>query len=626
LAESLILLDNISLAFGLDKLLDSAKLQISSNERVCLIGQNGAGKSSLLKIIADKLQHDAGTIWRKPHLRVSYLDQAMPTNSNHTVYEFVAEGLSEDGKLLTSYHNLINEMANNHSESTVKELEKLQQKIDARNSWQLDQKIQVVLDKLKLNADVQIQDLSGGWQRRVSLAKALVSDPELLILDEPTNHLDIDTITWLEDQLFALNIGILFVTHDRSLVKRLATRIIELDRGDLTAFDCSYERYLDRKVKLLLEEENQNKIFDKKLQEEEVWIRQGIKARRTRNEGRVRELEKLRIERSKRREIKDKVKFNLDDTTKSGKKVIEFDNVTYKIAGKTLIKDFSLPIMRSDRIGLIGPNGVGKSTFINLLLEKLTPDSGEIKVGTNLKIAYFDQLRETLDLEKTVKDNVSEGSDFIEINGRRQHLIGYLKDFQFTAKRALTPVKALSGGERNRILLAKLFAKPANFLILDEPTNDLDIETLELLEELLTKFKGTIILVSHDREFLDNIVTSTLVFEGEGKITEYIGGYKDYIAQKKLQVSNKKETKTKPLKSTNEKPKKLSFKEQQELKQIPKKIEDNENKQQKLQDLVQDPGFYQKEQDEVNKVLQELAEIDKELNFLYERWDELDKN
>ncbi|TAK74591.1 MAG: ATP-binding cassette domain-containing protein, partial [Gammaproteobacteria bacterium] len=496
----LITLDNLSLAFGLDVLLDHVKLQIEAKERVCLIGRNGAGKSSLLKIIEGTLLPDSGQIWRQPNLRLARLAQELPPSISGTIFDYVASGLAKTGQLLAAYHDLTLKLAGNHTQEDLKKLEQLQHEIDACNGWHFEQEIKTVLSRLDLNPDLKVAELSGGWQRRAALARALVVSPDLLLLDEPTNHLDIEAIQWLEEQLIDCQIGLLFITHDRALLQRLATRIIELDRGQLTSWPGDYANFLRRKEEMLHAEAKQNADFDKKLAQEEKWIRQGIKARRTRNEGRVRALEAMRVERARRREVQGTVSFNVSEAEKSGHLVIKAEHVTHHI----IINNFSIRIMRGDRIGLIGPNGVGKTTLLNILLGNITPQQGTVTLGTKLKIAYFDQLRAALDLEKTVAENVVQGSDTIEINGSKRHIISYLGDFLFTPQRALTPVKALSGGECNRLLLARLFSQAANLLVLDEPTNDLDIETLELLEALLCEYQGTLLLVSHDRAFLDN--------------------------------------------------------------------------------------------------------------------------
>lgn len=619
---NLVTLDNVSLAFGLDLLLDNAKLQISPGERICLIGRNGVGKSSLLKIIDGTQMPDSGQVFRKPNLKIGRLAQELPQVISGTVYEFVAEGLAETGKLLSAYHDLINKLSYSHTAADLIKLESLQHQIDAKNGWQFEQDIKQVLDRLGLDPDKSISELSGGWQRRVALAQALVSHPDLLLLDEPTNHLDIDAIQWLEDQLMNSSVGLLFITHDRALLRRLATRIIELDRGQLTSWPGDYDNFLRRKEEMLHAESKQNALFDKKLAQEEAWIRQGIKARRTRNEGRVRALEAMRLERSKRRELQSKADFNLNEAAKSGHLVVEAESISHYFDDKCIIDHFSLRIMRGDRIGLIGPNGIGKSTLLNILLGKLKPDQGKLTLGTKLQIAYFDQLRQALDLEKTVKDNVVQGTDILEINGQKRHIMSYLGDFLFTPARALTPVKALSGGECNRLLLARLFSQPANLLVLDEPTNDLDIETLELLEELLMQFKGTLLIVSHDRDFLDHVVTSTLIFEGNGKIQEYVGGYKDWLLRKKEEITPKVE---KTISSREKVTKKLSYNEQQELKELPKKIEKMESECASLRDQINEPSFYQQDQSLVTQTLQKLNALETALEQAYTRWDELEK-
>lgn len=626
--SNLITLDSVCLAYGLDHLLDQAKLQISAGERVCLIGRNGAGKSSLMKIIDGTLLPDSGTIWRKPNLRLARLVQELPQETPGTVYEFVAQGLAETGKLLADYHTLVLRLEHSHTEEDLLQLERLQQGIDAKNGWQFEQNIKTILQRLELDPEKPVAELSGGWQRRAALAQALVVSPELLLLDEPTNHLDISAIQWLEEQLLSWNVGLLFITHDRSLLQRLATRIIELDRGQLTSWPGDYDNFLRRKEEMLHAEAQQNALFDKKLAQEEVWIRQGIKARRTRNEGRVRALEAMRLERSKRREVQGKANFNIGEVQKSGRLVFEVEHISQNYNGKAIINDFSTRIMRGDRIGLIGPNGVGKSTLLNILLGKIEPQSGKVTQGTKLQVAYFDQLRQGLDMDKTVIDNVGQGSDMIEINGKQRHVISYLSDFLFTPQRARTPIKSLSGGECNRLLLARLFSQPANLLVMDEPTNDLDIETLELLEELLNNYEGTLLLVSHDRAFLDNVVTSTLVFEGEGKIEEFIGGYQDWLNQaKKAKVKKAVTDKpdiAKPQEATKQS-KKLSFKEQKELADLPKLIENMEIEQKKLHDLIADPAFYQKDAATIATTMDKVNKLTADLENSYQRWNELEQ-
>lgn len=628
--SNLITLENISLAYGLDPLLDQIRFQIAEGERVCLIGRNGAGKSSLLKIIEGVILPDSGTVWRKPLLRVSRLEQELPQESELTVFEFVAQGLAETGDLLAQYHHLTQSLTVNASAKDMNKLEQLQRQLDACDGWRFEQVIGATLTRLALDPEQPVARLSGGWQRRAALAKALVVAPDLLLLDEPTNHLDVSAIEWLEEQLLSAGCALLFITHDRALLQRLATRIIELDRGQLTSWPGDYANFLRRKEEMLHAEAKQNADFDKKLAQEEVWIRQGIKARRTRNEGRVRALEAMRHERSQRRDVQAKASFTVGEGDKSGRLVIEAQHISQAFAGKKVIDDFSIRIMRGDRIGLLGPNGVGKSTLLNILLGKMTPQQGTVNLGTNLQIAYFDQLRASLSPEKTVMENVVAGSDFIEVNDRKQHIISYLGDFLFTPARAMTPVKALSGGECNRLLLARLFSQPANLLVMDEPTNDLDIETLELLEDILSEFKGTLLLVSHDRQFLDNVVTSTLVFEGEGKIQEYVGGYHDWLRQRSVTpvltpaAKAKVKVEEKAVVSTAAASKKLSYKEQRELAELPKKIESLEAEQQLLTTRMSAAEFYKGSADEVAQTLARLQQVEAEISAAYARWEALE--
>lgn len=622
--SNLITLEHVSLSFGPDPILDKIKLHIAPGERVCLIGRNGAGKSTLLKLIEKTVQPNEGLVWHQPKLRIARLQQELPQSSKKTVYHFVAEGLAEAGQLLSEYHVLTQKIAHHASPADLTELAQLQAKIDAIHAWDFDQEIQTILSKLNLNPDVLVSALSGGWQRRAALARALVLKPDLLLLDEPTNHLDIDAIQWLEDFLLSSSLTLVFITHDRALLQRLATRIIELDRGHLTSWPGDYQHFLTQKEALLEAENKLNDLFDKKLAQEEKWIRQGIKARRTRNEGRVRALKALRVERTKRREVEGTVKLHLTEADKSGQLVIEAQHITQSYDDKPLIKDFSVRVMRGDRIGLIGPNGIGKSTLLNILLGKIPPQQGSVKLGTKLEIAYFDQTRSELDLEKTAKDNVAQGSDFIEVNGHKKHIISYLNDFLFTPVRAMTPVRLLSGGECNRLLLARLFSHPNNVLVMDEPTNDLDIETLELLEELLCQYKGTLLLVSHDRQFLDNVVTSTIAFEGQGVIQEYVGGYEDWLRQKKpLPVITK--SPTPPPVSNTPASAKLSASERDELKRLPKKIEKLESELAKIQEHMADPGFYAQNQETINRTLADFKRLHLQLEENYQRWGELEK-
>ena len=618
--------DRVSISFGRHALLEEASFQIDAGERVCLIGRNGAGKSTLLKIVHGEVMTDAGEIWRQPGLSVARLSQDLPGDDGASVYDIVATGLADVGRLLAEFHHVSHAVAEDASQ--MKRMEVLQHEIDACNGWSLGQRVDDMLARLELPADTCIGELSGGWRRRVALAQALISNPDLLLLDEPTNHLDIELIQWLEEQLVELRGGVLFVTHDRALLTRLATRIVELDRGVLTSWACNYPTYLAKKVAALEEEARHAALFDKKLAQEEVWIRQGIKARRTRNEGRVRALIALREERAARREVEGKVRLALDEGRGSGKLVADAQHVTYAWDGSDtpLVSDFSLRIMRGDRIGLVGPNGVGKTTLLRMLLGELAPTSGQVRLGTRLEIAYYDQLRAALELEKTVIENLAEGREYIEINGERRHVIGYLQDFLFSPDRARTPMKALSGGEHNRLLLARLFAQPANLLVLDEPTNDLDIETLELLEELLIDYRGTILLVTHDRAFLDNVVTSTLVFEGDGKIQEYVGGYSDWVRRRNtpMAVTAKSAESTTRVNVAKSKPRKFGFKQARELEQAPSKIESLETEQSGLLERLSEPGFYKRSAAEQARIHERMTALKGELEAAYARWSELE--
>ncbi|WP_290703402.1 ATP-binding cassette domain-containing protein [Amphritea sp.] len=620
---ALIRLDKVSVAFGDKQLLDHIDFQLEKGERVALVGINGAGKSTLLKVIAGHQATDDGELWQDGGARIAELSQMLPVADDRKVRDVVASGCAETMELLTRYEAL----AVNHTDSDMAEMEHLLHEIDLADGWHLQQKIQQVLERLELDGDKLMSSLSGGWRRRAALGAALVQEPDILLLDEPTNHLDIETIEWLEKQIMEFRGGVLFISHDRSLVERLATRIIELDRGHLTSFPGSYATYLEQKAKLLEEEERNNALFDKRLAEEERWIRQGIKARRTRNEGRVRALKDLRVERSQRREKQGKAKFQMDKVDRSGKLVIELENVSQAYNGVPVISDLTLSVQRGDRIGLIGPNGIGKSTLLRILLGQLVPDEGEVKLGTSLNVAYFDQLRGKLDPEKTIIDNISEGRESITINGKSRHIISYLSDFLFSPERARTPVKALSGGECNRVMLAKLFSQPSNLLVLDEPTNDLDIETLELLEEILLEFKGTLLLVSHDRAFLDNVVTSTVVFEGNGRIQEYVGGYEDWLRQRPepgAEVLIKPVEKTVEAAKIEPPKKKLSYKLQRELDMLPGQLEQAESDLEQLQLETGAADFYTGNQEHVSSKLADLQEKETLLEQLMERWVELE--
>ncbi|MBY4676925.1 ATP-binding cassette domain-containing protein [Marinobacterium arenosum] len=622
----LIRLEKVSVAFGDKPLLEEVEFQIEPGERVALVGLNGAGKSTMLKVIGRQVIPDSGQLWQDPACRVADLPQAMPAADERAVRQVVTAGLSDIQKLRDAYDEQL-------AVGDMARLEELQHQIEALDGWHLEQRVERVLDRLGLPGDSPMSALSGGWRRRAALGAALVQEPDLLLLDEPTNHLDIETIEWLEQQLQVFRGGLLFISHDRALVDKLATRIVELDRGRLTSFPGNYSQYQQQKEKLLEEEATQNALFDKRLAEEETWIRQGIKARRTRNEGRVRALKAMRNERSERRTRQGKASFNMEEAQRSGKLVAELSGVSKAFQGKTLIRELDLLIQRGDRIGLIGPNGVGKSTLLNLVLGKLEPDSGNVRLGTKLEVAYFDQLRGQLDPEKSVLDNIAEGRESITINGRSRHLISYLSDFLFTPERARTPVKALSGGECNRVMLARLFSLPANVLVLDEPTNDLDIETLELLEEILLSFDGTILLVSHDRTFLDNVVTSTLAFEGDGQVNEYVGGYNDWLRQRpaplaKEAAESAKAEKAKGEPKTAAKPanrsKKLSYKLQRELDELPGLIEQTEQAVAQLHETTAAADFYQQDHQQVADVLAELQQQEQALEQLMERWLELE--
>ena len=636
-------IENAQLSYGLQPILDEQQLNLYRGQRLCIIGRNGAGKSSLMKVIAKEVELDSGSVWHRPGLKLARLEQDLPLADDLTVFAAVAEGLEGLGELLTDYH----ELATKTDSDSLHRLGQLQTEIEARDGWRLQQQVDAILTRLELPADVTMEELSGGWRRRVSLARALVSEPDILLLDEPTNHLDIEAIQWLEQQLLNYSGCVVFITHDRALLQNLATHIAELERGQLSIWEGDYQSFLNFREQQLAAEEKHNALFDKRLAEEEKWIRQGIKARRTRNEGRVRALKAMREERAARRERQGNANISANVADKSGKLVAEIHNVSHAFEGHELIKHFSGRVMRGDRIGLIGANGMGKSTLLKILLGQLKPLEGRVDLGTNLEVAYFDQLREQLDLEKNAVDNVAGGRESIEINGNNKHIISYLSDFLFTGERARTPLKALSGGERNRVLLAKLFSKPANLLVLDEPTNDLDVETLELLEEMLANFSGTLLLVSHDRAFLDNVVTSTLAFEGSGQVREYVGGYQDWIAQggkwcslaeDLLQLSDAKNVNAQISESTSSsssqeakavqnnepKPKKLSYKLQRELDALPAKIEKQEAQVEALQEQTAAGDFYQKDHQEVAKVLAQLAEKEAELEALYQRWEELD--
>jgi ABC transport system ATP-binding/permease protein len=631
----LITLNQASLAYGHYPLLDHANLQLDPGERVGLIGRNGTGKSSLLKVIAGESKLDDGELWLAPAARVAYVPQEPLLQAHHTVYEAVAEGLGNLQNVLVEYHAITHQLADTSADTDalMDRMQVLQHELDAQHGWHSQARVETVLSKLGLDADAEVSKLSGGWRKRVALARALVAEPEVLLLDEPTNHLDLEAIEWLEDLLLGFNGSVLFITHDRRFLDRLATRIIELDRGRLTEFIGNFTQYQAKKEELLAVEATHAAKFDKVLAQEEAWIRQGIKARRTRNEGRVRRLEKLRLERAARRERQGAVKLSLDSGERSGKLVAELDQVRKAYGSKLLIDGFSTRIMRGDRIGLLGPNGVGKTTLLKLILGEQEPDSGHIQRGTNLNIAYFDQMREQLDEEATLADTISPGSEFVQIGNERKHVISYLEDFLFPPQRARSPVKSLSGGERNRLLLARLFANPANVLVLDEPTNDLDIETLELLESLLQEFEGTLFLVSHDRAFLENTVTQVIAFEGNGVLTEFGGGYDDWqrftrqraetARNEKAKLANSK-PKSEPVPASKPAVSKLSFKEAKELEALPDKITVLETESAAINRQLADGSLYRSQPEQVKILQARLQSIDSDMEALMLRWEDLE--
>ena len=624
---SLLRFDGIGLEFGEQVILRDADFSIEPGERICLIGRNGAGKSTTLKLIMETLEADRGEITARSDLIVSQLEQTLPEAMDMPVTDVIRSGLTQIECLLVEYETRSKLELDKHG---LRELEALHAKIDTHDGWHLEQRVETTMTELNLPADKSMHELSGGWRRRVALAKALVQKPDLLLLDEPTNHLDIATIKWLEDRIYGYPGAVLFITHDRAFLQRLATRIVEIDRGKLTSWPGDYNNFLNRKEKVLEDEATADARFDKKLEQEEVWIRQGIKARRTRNEGRVRTLQKMRAERESRIAKESTARIHIEEAEQSGRKVIRARNISYSYGDEQVIRDFSIKIMRGDRIGLIGNNGVGKTTLLRLLIGELEPQTGTVKQGTNLEIGYFDQLRETLDLEKSVAYNVGEGRTYISLNGKERHIVGYLKGFLFTPKRSMTPIKSLSGGERNRVILAKLFTRPANLLILDEPTNDLDIETLEVLEQRLCEYTGTLIVVSHDRQFLDNVVTSTVVFEDDGIIQEYVGGYSDWVRQghtlaetDSLLVAEQKKRATAERRKSK-KPSKLSYKDQRELDQLPAEIQVIEQSIAELQRVVATPDFYTQDNALVQQKLRELDEAESRLEQRVGRWGELE--
>jgi ATP-binding cassette subfamily F protein uup len=628
---ALITLRDLSIAYGDEPLLDRVNLTIKAGEKVCLLGRNGTGKTTLMGVIGGHLTPDQGEVVRSRGITIAGLPQEVPKDLSGRVFDVVCQNIGAKGKHLVDYRRLLNkknsEMEN--AETRDKKLAKLQQTIEEENGWRIEQQVDKVLSKMKLPAEEEVQTFSAGLKRRVLTAAALVSEPDVLLLDEPTNHLDMDAIRWLEGVLAQYKGTLVMVTHDRMMIRRLANRILEIDRGRLHSWECDYQTYLKRNQERLEAEEKGERVFDKKLSAEEKWIRQGIKARRTRNEGRVRALKKLREIRRNRRDRTGKVKLSMEEAQRSGKVVAETVNLSFSFGDRRIVDNFSYTILRGDRIGILGPNGVGKSTLIRLFLGELEASAGRLKHGTNLQVLYFDQLRGQLEEEKTVHENVSPHGDMLEIGGRKRHVIGYLKDFLFSPQRSRTPVWVLSGGEKNRLLLAKLFARPSNVLVLDEPTNDLDVETLELLEELLLDYKGTVLLVSHDRTFINNVVTSTLVFEKEGKIEGYAGGYDDWLVQRpeagrepKIRSSLEKQAQ-KAVASTKSK-KKLSYMEQRELDALPGQIEALERRQQKLFETLSAEDFYKQPGETIASVKNELSQVESDLEKAYERWEALE--
>ncbi len=624
-------MQDVSVGYGGDPLLEQMNFQIEPGERICLLGRNGVGKSTLMKLIGGELEHESGVISRTPGLSVTCLMQVVPAGLKGTVFDVVSEGLGPRGKLLAEYHLLSHRVATEaHNENLLGPLDKLQHRLDLEGGWQLNHYVEMIIEKIKLDADAEVEILSAGMKRRVLLAQAIVREPDILLLDEPTNHLDIEAITWLEEFLSQYSGTLMFVSHDRAFVKKLSTRIIELDRGRLTSYQCNHATYLRRKESAMVVESVENALFDKKLAQEEVWIRKGIKARRKRNEGRVRALTEMRKERRQRKELIGTVRMQLQDTQLSGRLVIEAKGISFGYnPDEPIIREFSTVIMRGDKIGVIGPNGSGKTTLLRVLLKELAAQQGTVRQGTNLEVAYFDQSHAQLDYEKTVYENIADGSETIIINGSPRHIIGYLQDFLFAPRQSRDSVANLSGGERNRLLLARLFARPSNILVLDEPTNDLDIETLDLLEEFLLDYPGTVLLVSHDREFLNNVVTSTLVLEGEGMVKEYVGGYDDWLRQSKntLQLQQPPENvpaKKLKTKKISERLRKLSFKENKELESLPKLIETLETEQQQLHDTAAGPDFYKKGS-EIAAVTARLEELRKQLETAYARWQMLEE-
>ena len=641
----LVRLVDAELAFGTIPILDKAEFKISSGERVCIVGRNGAGKSTLMQVVEGVVALDGGEINRLNNVTIARLEQDPPKNVSATVFDYIAQGLPEVADLLTEYHKVSHEVAQSPTDANLSKLDKLQSQLENVDGWQFETQINMVISRLGLDGDVDLSNLSGGWLRKVALARALVRSPDLLLLDEPTNHLDVKAISWLETFLLDFKGAVLFISHDRAFIHKLATRIVDLDRGKILNFPGNYQAYIVGKEEALKVEEQQNALFDKKLAQEETWIRQGIKARRTRNEGRVRALKALRVERQARLEKMGNAEINISNASRSGKLVFEAKNISFGYEDKPLVKNFSTLVMRGDRIGLVGPNGVGKTTLIKLLLGDIEVESGSVRQGVNLEIAYFDQYRMALNEEASVQDNVADGKQELTIDGNTRHVLGYLQDFLFSPARARTPVKALSGGEKNRLLLAKLFSKPSNLLVLDEPTNDLDIETLELLEEIVANYPGTVLTVSHDRAFINNTVTSIYAFEGDGVVQEIFGDFNEYQhfvdkreAQRKQaqahdeQMAKKKQAKENTTSNTQsssnasvKRGKKLSYKLQRELDELPALLEQLEQQVEALQSQVNSPDFFKADATQTTEILNQLSEAESKLDTAFSRWEELEE-
>jgi ATP-binding cassette subfamily F protein uup len=632
----LIQLDRVSLAFGHLPLFDESTLQIDRRERIAIVGRNGSGKSTLLRIVSGEQRPDSGSVWIEPGLRIARLEQDVPLSTDRTVFDVVADGLGDLSDLVASYHRTAVQLAHEETPALLAKLGRLQHDLEERDGWRLEQRVELVLSRLRLPSDAGVDSLSGGWKRRVLLARALVADPDLLLLDEPTNHLDLEAIVWLETFLSELPASVLFVTHDRAFLRRVATRIVDIDRGRLTSWPGDYDMFVRNRDEWLANEAVRQEKFDRRLSDEEAWLRQGVKARRTRDEGRVRALMAMRLERAARREASGAVRLHIKEARQSGQLVLEADAVSKAYGSKVVVGNFSARIMRGDRVGLIGPNGAGKTTLLRLLLGEEAPDSGEVRRGANVEVAYYDQQREQLDPDRTVFDTVGDGNDTVTVYGRSRHVIGYLRDFLFSPARAQSPVRMLSGGERNRLLLARLFSRPVNLLVLDEPTNDLDLETLELLEAQLVAWQGTMLIVSHDRAFLDNVVTSTFAFTGDGKIEANVGGYEDWLRQQRASAAGVPRTVSDgaPRIDPDERVplgpgalknvKKLSYRERQEFEALPARIDTLEAEQRELGTTLSDPMLYKQPAATITAALERAKSIERELADLYERWDALD--